>query len=104
VAVSDHFFVRADKVVHRILVSDLLFCKAEGDFVRLVLKDRMLPVSETLQHFETELRAMGVIRTHRSFLLRLAALEKLEGNRVFTARGEVPIGRKYRERLLGRLR
>ncbi len=100
---GQHFYLKADKTVYRIEAEDLLFCKAEGDFVRVVLKDRTLMVGETLQHFEKMLTPFGVVRVHRSFLIRLAALEKLQGNVAFTARGEVPVGRTYRESLLRQL-
>lgn len=102
-ACPDHFFVKADKVVYRIQANDLLFCKAEGDFVRVVLKDRTLMVGDTLQHFEQLLSSFGILRVHRSYLLRLDALDKLQGRLAYTARGEVPIGRTYREQLLRQL-
>ncbi|MFK8163285.1 MAG: LytR/AlgR family response regulator transcription factor, partial [Lewinella sp.] len=90
-------------VHHRIAIDDLIYCQAEGDFVRLVLREKQLLSGQTLSHYEALLAPVGVIRIHRSFLLRLDALEKLEGNRVHTVRGEVPVGRSYRAGLLGRL-
>lgn len=102
-ALPDHFFVRADKVIHRVAINDLIYCQAEGDFVRLVLRQKQLLSGETLSHYETLLAPFDVVRIHRSFLLRLTALEKLEGNRVHTERGAIPIGRSHRAELLTRL-
>ncbi|MEM6772119.1 MAG: response regulator transcription factor [Bacteroidota bacterium] len=101
---TDHFFVRADKVVHRILLTDLVYCKAEGDFVRVVLKDKVIMVGDTLQQFQQLLAKLGVVQVHRSFLLRLDAMTKLQGNLAHTVRGTVPIGRKYREGLFAQFR
>lgn len=100
---ADHFFVRSDKVIHRVAVADLVYCKAEGDFVRVVLRSGQLLVSRTLTDMAEELSGFGVVRTHRSYLLRVEALTRLEGNRVFTVRGEVPVGRTFRVGLLERL-
>ncbi|MEL7161333.1 MAG: LytTR family DNA-binding domain-containing protein [Bacteroidota bacterium] len=102
-APADHFYVRADKVVHRIRIPDLHYCQAEGDFVRLVLTEGILLVGQTLSHFEDLLADRGVLRVHRSYLLRLDALTKLAGNQAHTERGVVPVGRTYREELLRRL-
>ncbi|MEO0734894.1 MAG: LytTR family DNA-binding domain-containing protein, partial [Bacteroidota bacterium] len=84
-------------------LADLHYCQAEGDFVRLVLTDGILLVGQTLAYFENLLADYGVLRVHRSYLLRLDALTKLEGNRAHTPRGIVPVGRTYREGLLQRL-
>lgn len=100
----DHFFVRTDKVLHRVDINDLVYCQAEGDFVRLVLRHKQLLSGQTLSHYEAVLAPVGIVRIHRSYLLRLDALEKLEGNRVHTVRGEIPVGRLYRSELLGRLK
>lgn len=99
-----HFFVRSDKVLHRVDVADLLYCKAEGDFVRLVLREAQLLIGRTLADLERELRPMGVVQTHRSYLLNVMALRKLTGNRILTERGEVPVGRAFRAGLLAELR
>ncbi|MEM9929767.1 MAG: LytTR family DNA-binding domain-containing protein [Bacteroidota bacterium] len=102
-AAPDHFFVKADKVIHRVALQDLIYCQAEGDFVRLVLRQGQLLSGHTLSHYEAILAPAGVIRTHRSYLLRLAALRKLEGNQAHTERGVVPVGRAYRAQLLTHL-
>jgi len=102
--VPDHFFVRSDKVLYRIPVRELQYCKAEGDFVRLVLDKKIILIGETMHELEARLAPLGFLRVHRSFLLRLNAILKVEGNLLFTASGQVPLGRKYRPAVMRLLR
>lgn len=96
----DHITVKVDKVIHRVLIEEICYLKAEGDFVRLVLHDRTLLVSQPLSYFADLLRAHCIIQIHRSYLLRAATFRKLEGNQIHTTKGILPLSRSYRAAFL----
>lgn len=99
-----HFFVKSDKVLHRIPLRELRYCKAEGDFVRLVLDKKIILIGETMHELEARLAPLGFLRVHRSYLLHPNTIQKVEGNLLYTASGEVPLGRKYRREVFRLLR
>ena len=90
--------------MHRVPIAKLLYCKAEGDFVRLVLAKKIILIGETMHQLEARLVPLGFLRVHRSYLLHLNAVQKVEGNRLFTASGVFPLGRKYRQEVMRLLR
>ena len=62
-------------------------------------------LSYTLKYWEDVLPAQAFCRIHKSYLVNMGFVEKIEGNRVFLA-GEkegLPIGRSFKEELMRRV-
>lgn len=99
----DHLFVKADRTIYRINVEDIVFIKADEDFTHLHTADQHYFLSHNLKHWENSLPAAHFCRIHKSYLVNIDQVHKIESNRVFTAQGEIPIGRSYRENFMQRI-
>ncbi|MEN0050863.1 MAG: LytTR family DNA-binding domain-containing protein, partial [Bacteroidota bacterium] len=49
-----------------------------------------------LSSFVQKLPETQFLRVHKSFVVALKKMERIEGNRVFIGKQEIPIGGKYR--------
>lgn len=89
-----------DHVVH---VDDVIFLRAEGNYLKLVLADRSFLYRMTMNAVETELDPARFLRIHRSYMVNMLHIRttRYSGNNefIFTmANGErIVSGRSYKE-------
>lgn len=85
--------------------ADVWWISAERDYVRLHTPERSYLMRETMKDLEESLGGLGFVRVHRSALVRLAAVERLEKRAngrlaaVMPDGTEVSVSRSGRDRL-----
>lgn len=90
-------FVKSDRTIIRIEPRRIISIQAEDDFTRLITTEKNYFLSYTLKYWLDVLPTQQFCRIHKSHIINLAFVEKIEGNRVFTPQGALPIGRSFRE-------
>ncbi len=98
--VSDYILLKADKKMYRTPFTDILFCEALGDYVKVHLTDRVLIVTITMKKLLTELPSDQFIRTHKSYIINKSRFDYIEGNQIKIGDNSVSIGQSYREEVL----
>jgi len=93
---STRFFVKGDKKHHQIDLSDLLYIEAYGNYTKLYLKDEMIVSHEKISHYEEILTDGDFLRVHKSFIVAIAKIKFIEGNRIFINAYKIPIGQTYK--------
>lgn len=93
---STRFFVKGDKKHHQIDLSDLLYIEAYGNYTKLYLKDEMIVSHEKISHYEGILTDGDFLRVHKSFIVAIAKIKFIEGNRIFINAYKIPIGQTYK--------
>ena len=102
---TDSIFLKTDAGTERVRFADLLFVEGYGNFVKCHLAaGRVLLTAETMKHMESQLPAGQFIRTHKSYLVNLARVERLSGNVLLVGPREVPVGSTYRQEVLRHLK
>ena len=95
--------LQADRKLHRVLLEDIRYLQAYGDYVKVHTTKQLYVPKTTLNHLEEQLPSNLFFRVHRSFLVALQKIEYLEGNFVVVGDEKIPVGRRYREELVRRL-
>lgn len=105
-AKSEHiesFTIRDKGREHKVNVSDILYLQAEGNYLRLQLKDRHFLHRMTMNAVESELDPARFLRIHRSYVVNRAHVRnaRYSGNNEFIfsmANNErIVSGRSYKE-------
>lgn len=99
----DHFFIKVDKVFYKVVLADVLYLKAEKDFVRIFSENTRQMVLQSLKYYENTLPPNQFIRVHKSYIINLQKIEMVFGNIVRIKGVDIPIGRSYKERLMQQL-
>ncbi|MTI32940.1 LytR/AlgR family response regulator transcription factor [Xanthovirga aplysinae] len=86
----------ADKTIYRTNVNDLLYLKAEVDYVKIVTNEKNLLILDSLSNWEKQLATYNFLRVHRSYLINLQKIEKVIGNEVFIGDATIPLGKNYK--------
>ncbi|MCX6286945.1 MAG: LytTR family DNA-binding domain-containing protein [Bacteroidetes bacterium] len=92
--------LRADKKVHKINYSDILYLEATGDYIKVHTAPKTLIVHETFRKMEEQLPSELFIRVHRSFIVPVGRISYIEGNRLNIMGTMIPIGLAFREELM----
>lgn len=99
----ESFTIRDKGREHRVQVADLVYLRAEGNYLWLQLKERHFLHRLTMNAVESELDPGRFLRIHRSYIVNLAHVRssRYSGNNefIFTlANGErIVSGRSYKE-------
>lgn len=89
----------------RVYLNDLLYVKAEDNYIKLVETKRQTMVRMTVQEFLNKVSPDAFIRTHRSYAVKLSAVQQLQNNTLLVNDELIPISKSFaidvRKRLTG---
>jgi DNA-binding LytR/AlgR family response regulator len=100
---SDFIFVRSDRKMIKIFISDILFIESLADYIKIQLPDNMVVTRETMSSIEAKLPQKDFLRVHRSFLISITAIESFTNEYIEIKRKQIPISRSYKKEVLERL-
>lgn len=98
------FYINIDKSLHKIIPSDILYIVSDKNYVTILTTKRKLTYIASLKKWIEKLPSANFLQVHKSFVVNLGHIDKVSGNRLYINGEQVPIGRKYREALLEKLK
>lgn len=90
-------FVKMDKKVYQLQVSDILYLSADDDYTNIVSTQRNYLVNDTLKSLLEQLPAADFLRVHKSYVVARKHIVFIEGNYIRTGDKDIPIGAAYKE-------
>jgi len=102
-AKSNYVFIKSDKKYYRIDIEEIKLVESLRDYVKIICGDEVHIVLQSLRQWEDILNAAQFTRVHKSFIVNLAKIDSVEGNVIYLAGYEIPIGRSYREAFIKKL-
>ena len=98
--IEPYFFIREDLSYTQIAYNEVLFIKAQENFVQIVAKNKTYMPILSISKLEEILRGDVFLRVHRSYIVHRAAISKITKNHVVLNTGqEIPIGDQYRNKI-----
>lgn len=79
----------------RIFIKDLLYVKAEDNYINMVEAQRQTLVRMTVQEFLSKVPAGSFIRVHKSYAVNLARVERLQSNTLLIDGVTIPISKTF---------
>lgn len=77
-AILERIAVRTNQQIKVFHVSDLEFLEAYGDYVKIHTREGVFLKEKTMKYFETHLEKRKYVRIHRSFIVNVAEISKIE--------------------------
>ena len=87
----------------RIDCDDILYIKAEDNYVSIIETNRRTLSRSTLSKMQEQLPASTFMRVHKSYIVSLAYVNKLEKNEVFIQGAKIPLSKVGRDELFKKL-
>lgn len=92
-------FVKTGYEQEKVLIHDLCYLEAEGNYVNYVLPDRQLLSRQSLSDALLALPERQFVRIHRSFAVAVAKVQKISRYAVWVGKREIPLGASYEGRI-----
>ncbi len=100
---NKNLFLYADKTLYNVNIEDILFLKAEVDYVKVVSEAKTLLILDSLRNWNDKLHDFRFIQVHRSYIVNIDKISKIYGNQVFIDNHILPISKTYKGALLNRI-
>lgn len=99
----ERIFLRSNNKSIQVVLDDILFAEASGNYIKIVLKEEIITIRGSLSSIMELLPNEGFVQVHRSFMVAQKHIRRIEGNQIFLDHYTVPIGKLFRgeiERIL----
>jgi two-component system LytT family response regulator len=83
----------------QIPISGILYIEAEDNYVSIVENNKRTLTRITLNELQSKLPEGGFLRIHKSFIVPLSKIEKIERHQVIICSIKIPLSRSYRDAL-----
>src|SRR5258705_1621766 len=100
---KEFVFIRDNGILKRLLIEDIHFLEAMGDYVKVFTQQKFHAIHTTLRNVEEKLPANKFLRVHRSYIVALNKIEKIEEGVIVINNKPVPVADAYRSTLNKRL-
>lgn len=97
---SDFLYVKVDRKVHKILMSDIVYIESLDEYVKVHLLDTILITRENISSLEQKLSKNSFVRIHRSFIVSVKRVTSLSSEGVELGKKLLPFGRAYKQSAL----
>ena len=96
---SDHLYVKTGYEQIKVMYEDILYLEAAGNYVNFVLKDKTILSRSTFNEAINHLPADKFIRIHRSYLVSVNKVDKMEKHQLTINKDRIPVGEAYSQNL-----
>lgn len=94
---AECILVKIEYSTIKINLEDIVYIEGLKDYVKIVVADNSLLTKTTMKKIEDKLPSDRFIRIHRSYIVSIVKIEKIEKNRVVFGKKMIPIGNQYKE-------
>lgn len=98
-----HLFIKKNKGYTRINFDDINYLEALADYVQINTDNERYTVLSTMKSITSRLPETKFLRVHRSFIVSLDKIDRLDDNMIMIGEKSIPVSRSYRESLLQHL-
>ena len=99
-ATDDHFFVKCDGRIEKVLYSDLLYVEAMLNYVVLHTQAGKKIVYLTMKSILEQLPPALFLKVHKSYIINLSKVKSIEGNSIRFEQGSVAVSQQYYDQVL----
>lgn len=96
---TDHLFIKTGYEQLKVLYDDILYLEASGNYVTFVLKDKSVLSRSTFVEAVNLLPAGKFVRIHRSYVVSVNKIDKVERHQVTIGNKTVPVSEGFSQNL-----
>lgn len=97
---NDYFFVKTDHQIVKVNFADILFIESLREYVRIHTPTQRIVARLAMQRLEELLPPAKFIRIHRTYIINIDAVQRIEGNLLHIGKEQLPISKGKREEFM----
>lgn len=95
--IPNYLLLNADHTTVKINYDDILYIEGLKDYLKVYVKNKSILSKNTIKKMEKKLPSENFMRVHKSYIISLAKIEKIENNRIHMGEKSIPIGDHFKE-------
>ncbi len=95
IILTDRIFVRDKSGLQRILLKDILYIEAERAYCKIFTNEKHFLLSNSLGQLEQRISEAFLRRVHRSFMVNLTKISRIEDGMVVVGGKAIPVSRSH---------
>ena len=100
----DEIFIKKNSALVRLKYDDILWVEALENYVIINSHNAKFTIHFTMKSIESQLPSSKFKRVHRSYIINVGKIDKIEDNTIFVRNNEgvkgIPIGKAYKENFM----
>ncbi|CAM1369879.1 LytR/AlgR family response regulator transcription factor [Tenacibaculum xiamenense] len=93
-------FIKSDGVIVKLLLKDITHFESANDYIIVHKKNEKYLTLSSFKKIEEKIPENSFLRVHRSFLVNLKYIHKIEGNLLHIENKKIPISKNYKNEVL----
>ncbi|WP_299242184.1 LytTR family DNA-binding domain-containing protein [uncultured Aquimarina sp.] len=96
---EDFFFFKTDgkNKYAKVFLKDIRYIESLKNYIAIHLDDQQIITYNTLKHFKETLPASSFIQIHKSYIISIKHIDKIDNDSIWIHDQELPIGNTYRK-------
>jgi len=94
---KDHIFIKSDGMIIKIPLDEICYIETAKDYVLIYTSASRYMALIPMRQIEAYLPSSKFMRVHRSYMVGLQHVEKIEGNRLHVNEQKIPVSRHLRD-------
>lgn len=103
VKIDDHFFIKCNNQIEKVLYSDLIYAEAMLNYVMLYTNSKKMIVYMTIKSLEEQLPSDVFIKVHKSYIVNIEKVKSIEGNILDIGNEKITISQSLREKVIAEI-
>ncbi len=95
---QDYLMIKVEYSTVKINFNDILFIKGVKDYVQIFTESKKFLTVSTMKNIEGKLPANDFLRVHKSYIISLKKIEKIERFRIWIKENIIPVGDTYKKK------
>lgn len=100
----EYLFLKDGQTEYRVMLEDILYVQAYGNFAKVYTSNQTIVATATMKQLEAMLPEKDFVRVHKSYIVQVQKLDRIEKEQVFVGTVGIPVGAVYRLFLEKRVR
>ena len=100
----DHIYVKTGYEQVKVNFEDIVYVEASGNYVSFILKDKTILSRSTFAEVVNLLPSSKFARVHRSYMVAISKVEKLERHQVIIGKYAIPLSENYSQNIITQIK
>ena len=101
---EDFIFLKEGTSLRKVVISDIEYVEAMQNYIRVSLGAESVMALMTLKDFASQLPDDNFVQTHRSFIVNLLKVNKIESDTIWFGERAVPISKRNKAEFMKKLK
>ena len=92
-----YFFVKVDYSTVKVSFDEIKFVEGLKDYIKIHINDKFIITKSTIKNMESKLPSEQFTRVHKSYIISIDKIDKIEYNHIFIGQNKIPIGMQFKD-------